>query len=706
MADFTGISVWVTALAGLSSLALAGLALTPRPRTRLHWSFAAGMLAFAVESGAVLALLAAPPLPGTALGWLRLREVTGLLVPIPWLIFIGALASARARSLRLAWRLGLGAGVLALAVLAVGALTGPLFELSVIPGPFEGAPLVGWGPYVVVGQLLEAVAVLAGLELCLRTSASTARWRIKYLVVGLGGVFLIRFYLASQVLLFHTLLPVYLTTAAATLFVGNLVIGVALARDRFRNVELRVSPTLVYRSVVVGVLGVYLSVVGGLGWVLNRLAIGQEIFWGSIVVFVLAIGLAAALLSESVRWRIRRFIGLHFYRSKYDYRLQWGTFTTRLGSLLSIEELAAQLLSGVTQAVGTNRAVLYLANGRDGYYSLAGEVEVERAERDVARDLPLIQALVAQTAPLILEGGEAETARRALPPVLAETFGEGSVAVPLPWRDTLPGFMLLGPERTGLAYSPEDVEFLTTVAEQAAGAIVTAKLSETLAQAREFEAFHRLTSFVIHDLKNSITALSLLSQNALEHFDDPEFQRDALRTLSRTTDRMKALLTRLSGPAEANALRREPVDLPALVAEAAAPIARGRVTLVKELGPVAAVDGDAEALLRVVQNLLTNAVQAMPSSGGLVTLKTYEEPSWVVLSVTDTGCGISEQFLRHSLFAPFRSTKKGGWGIGLYQARAIVEAHGGRIEVSSKEGAGTTFWIRLPVLPPAARESA
>ncbi|MCI0546154.1 MAG: hypothetical protein L0027_02600, partial [Candidatus Rokubacteria bacterium] len=296
MADFTGISVWVTALAGLSSLALAGLALTPRPRTRLHWSFAAGMLAFAVESGAVLALLAAPPLPGTALGWLRLREVTGLLVPIPWLIFIGALASARARSLRLAWRLGLGAGVLALAVLAVGALTGPLFELSVIPGPFEGAPLVGWGPYVVVGQLLEAVAVLAGLELCLRTSASTARWRIKYLVVGLGGVFLIRFYLASQVLLFHTLLPVYLTTAAATLFVGNLVIGVALARDRFRNVELRVSPTLVYRSVVVGVLGVYLSVVGGLGWVLNRLAIGQEIFWGSIVVFVLAIGLAAALL--------------------------------------------------------------------------------------------------------------------------------------------------------------------------------------------------------------------------------------------------------------------------------------------------------------------------------------------------------------------------------------------------------------------------
>ena len=133
--------------------------------------------------------------------------------------------------------------------------------------------------------------------------------------------------------------------------------------------------------------------------------------------------------------------------------------------------------------------------------------------------------------------------------------------VPLRWRDELTGFLLIGPERTGVSYTIEDLEFMATVGEQAAGAIVTARLSESLAQSREFEAFHRLTSFVIHDLKNSISALSLLSDNALKNVDDPEFQRDAIKTVAKTADRMKVLLRRLSSAPESAALRIEPVDL-------------------------------------------------------------------------------------------------------------------------------------------------
>jgi putative PEP-CTERM system histidine kinase len=225
---------------------------------------------------------------------------------------------------------------------------------------------------------------------------------------------------------------------------------------------------------------------------------------------------------------------------------------------------------------------------------------------------------------------------------------------------------------------------------------MTTRLSERLVRSHEFEAFHRLTSFVIHDLKNSISALSMLSDNALRNFADPEFQRDTIKTVSKTVERMKALLARLSTAPASDGLRLEPVDLAALALEAATPLVKNdRINLVKDLAPLP-ISADADALSRVVQNLITNAMQSIDGEG-TVRLRTFARDGWALLSVSDTGCGMSEEFMRRSLFAPFRSTKKGGWGIGLYQSKGIVEAHGGSIEVSSREGAGTTFTIKLPL---------
>ena len=276
-------------------------------------------------------------------------------------------------------------------------------------------------------------------------------------------------------------------------------------------------------------------------------------------------------------------------------------------------------------------------------------------------------------------------------------FPGGAVVVPLRWRTELVGLLLLGPERTGTAYDVEDLEFLETIAEQAAGVVATAHLAEDLARSRAFEAFHRVTSFVIHDLKNSISSLSMLSQNALRHYDDPEFQRDAIRTLAQTVERMKGLLGRMSASSDSTALNIQPVDLAALVLDTIVPLVHdNRITVVKELASVPPLPGDAEALRRVVQNLVTNAVQSIDGSG-TITVKTHEDSHHAVLVVSDTGCGMSEAFIRRSLFSPFSTTKKEGWGIGLYQSKSIVEAHGGSIEVSSAEGKGTTFCVRLPV---------
>lgn len=680
------------ALAGFSALALAAGVAVGRSRPITKWSFVLGMLGLAVESAAGFALIILTEQVGDRLFWLRFREVAALGLLIPWGAFVVSLFAPAAGRWPLVLRLGLGAGSLAIAGVAVAVATQPAFKLADIAAPFYAAQLDQVGQLSTIIQLLVTVALLGGLDTYLRGSRHEDRWRMKYLVVGLGGIFLVRFFLLSQILLFHVLLGVYLTTAAATLVLGNLAVGASLVRTRLLRSEVTVSRDLVYRSLVVVALGGYLLVVGALGWLLNRLGIPEELLWGSVLIFVSALAVGAVLLSEDVRWRLKRFVARHFYRTKYDYREQWLRFTQRLGSLVSLEQLGPVLVSGVTEAAGAARGALYLADARDGRYHLAGAVELEGILPSLDADSPIPARLADESAPVALTD-----ALRAAPP--GALLGEGAVAVPLRWGGALVGLMLVGPERAGNAYSREDLEFFMTVSEQAAGVIVTARLSETLAQAREFEAFHRLTSFVIHDLKNAVSALSMLSQNALQHFDDPEFQKDALKTLSRTVDRMKALLARLAAAPDSARLRYEPVDISAVALEATRPLDGGRVSLVKEFAPVAAVPGDSEALLRVVQNLLTNAVEAVRGNG-TITLRCYEEGGEVVCEVADTGCGMSPEFIQKSLFAPFKSTKSGGWGIGLYQAKDIVDAHGGSIEVTSREGAGSTFRLRLPISAP------
>ena len=683
-------------LAALSALALAAGVAVGGSRPVTKWSFVLGMVGLAVEAAAGLALITLTEQVDDRLFWLRFHEAAALGLLIPWGVFVAGLFAPAEGRWPLPLRLGLGAGSLALAAVAVAVLTLPAFKLPDTAAPFYAAQLDRVGQLSTTVQLVVTVALLGALDTYLRGSRHEDRWRMKYLVVGLGGIFLVRFFLLSQMLLFQVLLGVYLTTAAATLVLGNLAVGASLVRTRLLRSEVTVSRDLVYRSLVVVALGGYLLVIGALGWLLTFLGIQEELLWGSVLVFVSALAVGAVLLSENVRWRLKEFVARHFYRTKYDYREQWLAFTQRLGSVVSLEELGPVLVSGVTEAAGAARGALYLADARDGRFHLAGEVELGGIPTALEASTALPARLSAESAPVPVTDDLAAT-----PP--GSLLGAGGMAVPLRWGGELVGLMLIGSERAANPYSREDLEFFMTVGEQAAGVIVTARLSETLAQAREFEAFHRLTSFVIHDLKNAVSALSMLSQNALQHFDDPEFQKDALQTLSRTVGRIKALLARLAAAPDAARLRSEPVDLSALALEATRPLDGGRVSLVKEFAPVAAVPGDSEALLRVIQNLVTNAIEAVRGSG-TVTVRSYEEGGHVVCEVTDTGIGMSPEFVQKSLFAPFRSTKTGGWGIGLYQAKGIVDAHGGTIEVTSRKGAGSTFRLRLPLARARAGE--
>jgi len=383
--------------------------------------------------------------------------------------------------------------------------------------------------------------------------------------------------------------------------------------------------------------------------------------------------------------RVQQVVGLGRECREYDYREHWTAFTRQLSRLGNVQEVGRELADEIVWASGTTSVAVYVQGAGDKRYQLVASVGSTRfaGTIDQAAAVPTWLRTNASPTPLPAD----------LLPSIFRSAVPAALGVSIHWRTTLLGFIVLGPRLSGAEYAAEDLEFLAAVAAQAATAITALRLSETSVRPPAAE-----TTAVIHDIKNAVSALSMLVRNAGSNFADPEFQRDAIATLSRTVDRMRRSLVKLSSPDyEQAASQGQPIDLREMIIEATTPLAvEGKIRLVRRLQSVNAAHGDRDALLRVVENLTTNAAEAI-EDGGTVTVTLAEEQGHAVISVTDTGCGISADYQERHLFSPFRSTKAGGWGVGLYQTKQAVERQHGTILVESVEGHGATFMVKLPL---------
>ena len=223
------------------------------------------------------------------------------------------------------------------------------------------------------------------------------------------------------------------------------------------------------------------------------------------------------------------------------------------------------------------------------------------------------------------------------------------------------------------------------------------------AEARQFESFFRLSAMLTHDLKNAIEALSLIVSNMERHFDNEQFRVDAMKSLTSATNKLRGLVARLSRPVtslsgEHKVPRR--IDIAPILQRAVKEIAQPAadrhnldVKLPAELFAVV----DVEHIHEVFENLILNALEAMTQKRGTLTITAEKTPEGqALISVSDTGSGMSTTFLQENLFRPFRTTKKAGVGLGLYTCREVIVTSGGTIEVDSVEGVGTTFRVVLP----------
>jgi putative PEP-CTERM system histidine kinase len=276
-------------------------------------------------------------------------------------------------------------------------------------------------------------------------------------------------------------------------------------------------------------------------------------------------------------------------------------------------------------------------------------------------------------------------------------------ALPLLANQRCLGILTCHERLAGEPFTLEDEHLLMTITAQAATNLLTLQLAQQLAHAQQMQAFQTLSACFVHDLKNLAAKLSLTLQTLPVHYDDPAFREDMLRLISGSVTKIHTMCGRLSLLTQQLELHCVETDLNDLVRATLADLQSTLdVPLVLDLQPVPCLTVDPEQMEKVLTNLVLNAHEAI-GAHGTIHVGTEQRHGWVELSVRDNGCGMSREFMEHSLFQPFRTTKRHGFGIGLFHSKMIVEAHQGKIEVESAAGQGSTFRVLLRCeTPPAA----
>jgi putative PEP-CTERM system histidine kinase len=275
--------------------------------------------------------------------------------------------------------------------------------------------------------------------------------------------------------------------------------------------------------------------------------------------------------------------------------------------------------------------------------------------------------------------------------------GGHRICLPLTGRGEVVGLVTMGDRVGGAVFSVQDFDMLKCVGDHVAANLFNVQLSQKLLQAKELEAFQTMATFFVHDLKNAASTLKLMLQNLPVHFDDPEFRADALRGTAKTVAHIDHLIGRLGSLRHELKIQPAPHDLNGVVTQVVESLENGSgVRLITNLEPLPNLSVDREQIVKVVTNLVLNAVEASQKDSP-VQVNTTRANGWVILSVADSGSGMTPEFINQSLFKPFQTTKKSGLGIGMFQSKLIVEAHAGRISVVSQPNKGTTFEISLPV---------
>ena len=574
--------------------------------------------------------------------------------------------------------------------------------LSAVSGQHGAAPAaVSLLSFGILLRLLLAVGELVLIENLYRGTAPELRWHVGLACVALGSIAFYDVALIADAVLAHQVSPAFVTgRALATVLVAPLF-AVSAARNRDWNVRLHVSRTAAFHSATLMGSGVFLVSLGSLAQVADARWAPRSDWAGLFTILLLFSGLlliAVLLVSTSTRHWLGRLVSDHFFTCRYDYRREWLRCLATLSQhdrsdLDALPRCAIRALADVVDSPAG-----LLLSGRPDAAGLAWTASWNMPPvAPLLPEHPLLQALseggCITLTPLLLAGSPLEGLRLRF-------------AVPLPGRDKgLAGCILLAAPRGPLRIDNEVEALLGVLAQEVAARLAEQEALRAVMETRDLHEYGKRFAFVAHDIKNVAGQLRLLTANAEQHLADPEFQRDMLSTVDASVRKIANLLRRLDKVEQDAA--PAPLSVSASVSLLPRIRAAGAASRCAELRVEPAGAGDWRASIgeneldAVLVHLLDNAAAARP--GGVVRIALVQAGERLAIEISDEGPGMTAEFIRDSLFRPFRSNTAGGSGIGAFQARELLRRAGGDLLVLSRPGTGTTMRVLLPRAQAARR---
>jgi len=560
----------------------------------------------------------------------------------------------------------------------------PIYDLSMY------ASFSAWLAMSIAGMLL--------LEQFFRNSNEGELWASKHLCLGLGILFAFDFFMYAEGLLFRQLdrnlwqaRGIITTMAAGLMAISISRTDRSEAQDNVQGVHL--SRHVAFHSLTLMASGIYLITMALAAYFIRYLG-GS---WGGVlqIAFLCASGLTLIVLlfSGRIRARTRVWLSKNFFSYKYDYRLEWLQFT----EILAIGN--KDIPENITRAVATlakSPAGILWSKAEDERFSIVANWEMPPPDTDIdLRELSRWLQLHGWIVDLREWRNAPDVYRNLQLPKMLTSISRAWLIIPLLFGDRLQGILLLRESELVRDLNWEDRDLLKLAARQAASHLAQFQADQALVESRQFEAFNRLSAYVIHDLKNILAQLSLMVANAQKHKHNPEFIDDMVDTVSNTVSRMSKLMAQLrSGTGQTEQQEFELVELLERV------IAESNLrTPIPELALVEStitLTCDRERLHTVFGHLVQNAQEATDKDGHVI-IRLLRNHGAAVVEIEDNGIGMDEHFIRHRLFKPFDSTKGlTGMGIGAFESRDFIRSLGGNISVQSTPGRGSIFRVRIP----------
>ena len=582
---------------------------------------------------------------------------------------------------------------------AVAAVIGLQIVVGGVMAEFARSPLILealMSTSQIIGLTIAAGALILVHNLYGQASPGS-RSALRFAMIGLGAMWTYDLHLYTVA--YFTRGPTGDLFALRGIILSMLVPLFALAIRRSASWKIQISRAATFQSVSVIAILFYLIVMMSAARAME--IVGGD--WARIgqvgIVFVMTLSAVVLLPSAKLRAWLSVILAKHMFEHRYDYRREWLRFSDTVGRTgedsASLEERVVKALADIGGAPGglllladEGRRLAPAARWNWSQQVPAGDDGAEPLARFVERTAFIVDFDTIRSGWLVQSG-----ARVPVPEWLARLDGAWA-GIPLIHNERLVGLVILEHPPFRRALDWEDFDLFRTAGSQAASYLAEARGQQALAEAQRFDEFNRRFAFIMHDIKNLVSQLSLVARNAERHADNPEFRADMIVTLQGSVKKMNDLLARLS---RGGARESEPPSLievrPLLDAICAAKSRQHPVRLSGEARPLALADpaGLEQALAHLVQN----AIEASPE-GEAVAISCFESGGDTAIEVIDRGAGMSAEFVRTRLFQPFASTKESGFGIGAYEARALVVAMGGRLEVESRIGEGTRFILFLP----------